>query len=595
MNKENRNNNWDLSVMFDSNESFLEELKSFSNDMNGVLEYKGKVFESSKTLLKAITFKTSLDRRLENLYVFINMKSHENMGDSFYQDLKSKVDNKVSEYFAITSFFIPEVLTNDYDTFEKYANEEQDLLKYKKLFKDIFRFKPHVLTSSEEKVLASFGTVLNSSSDISSLLMNVDLKFDDVLDSKGNANKLTNSNYINMMKSNDRVKRQNAFNSIYNGYSSVINTFAKSLHTSVLKDTINTKLRNYESTIKSSLFSDNIDISVYDNLVNMTNERLDVLHKFYEVKKKVLNLDELHLYDVHVDPFSFDKNYSFEEASDIVKDSLGVLGNEYISVLSSALENNWIDKFPKEGKKSGAYSWGSYDSYPYILMNFEGDINDVSTLTHELGHSIHTYYSNKNNEYHYASYKIFVAEVASTVNELLLYDYLYKSSTDNKLKLYALNQQLKLYVTTFFRQTMFAEFEKNIYSEVESGESLTVDKLNENYFSLVKKYFGPSVNIDEKSKFEWARIPHFYNSFYVYQYATGIAAATYIVEELLKDESYKEKYIKFLKGGNSKYPLELLNDIGVDMSDAKVIESALNRFESILLEFEKTLEVMQDE
>ena len=350
------------------------------------------------------------------------------------------------------------------------------------------------------------------------------------------------------------------------------------------------RIRGYNSALEASLFLDNIDISVYNNLVSTVESNLNPLYNYLELKRKILQLDELHLYDVYV-PLLENKNnkkYTFDEAKDLVIKAVSVLGDDYVSIIKKAFDERWIDKYPNVSKTSGAYSSGSYTTNPFILLNFQGELNDVSTLAHELGHSVHSYYSRKNNPFQYSNYKIFVAEVASTVNELLLANYLLKNSTDNDEKLNILNRLMELYRTTIYRQTMFASFEKEIYDLEYNGKVLTPEVINDVYYNLNKKYFGPNVYIDELIKHEWEKVPHFYYNFYVYKYATGLSAASSIVKKILSgEENAVDNYIKFLKTGGSDYPIEELKIAGVDMNDKNVICDAIEMFDNITKEFQE--------
>ena len=418
------------------------------------------------------------------------------------------------------------------------------------------------------------------------------MKFPDIVDEKGNSVEFTESNYSIFIRSKDRRVRKDAFNILHNTYGKYKNTLSETYASLVEVEVALSKIYNFESAIKMSLFDDNIDVSVYDNLVKTVNKNLKELYKYYDLRKKILNLDEQHLYDTYVSLVEDDnKNYTFSEAKDLVLKALSVLGDDYVEILNKAFDEKWIDVFNNVGKRSGAYSSGCYDTNPFILLNFEGKLDDVSTLSHELGHSVHSYLSREFNSYQNASYKIFVAEVASTVNELLLNNYMLKNTSDKNEKLSILNKQLELFKSTIFRQTMFAEFERDMHALVEQNGVLTNEVLCDAYYKLVKKYFGDSVYIDEAIKYEWSRIPHFYYNFYVYKYATGLSAAAFIASQILSgNKEYIEKYKNFLKLGGSMYPIDELKQIDIDMTKKEVVESAIEMFKNTLEEFEKLID-----
>ena len=415
------------------------------------------------------------------------------------------------------------------------------------------------------------------------------MTYGNIIDENGESVELTDSNYNKYIKSNDRRVRKEAFDELYRVYSNFKNTICSTIKGNIEANTSIAKIRGYESAIEASLFSDNIDVSVYNNLIDTVSNNLSSLFKYYDLKKKILGLDEMHLYDTYVSIINEKpREYTFDEAKELVKKALSVLGDKYINDLNNAFTKKWIDIYNNKGKRGGAYSGGSYDTYPYVLLNFEGTLNDVSTLAHELGHSMHSYYSRLNNSYQDSNYKIFVAEVASTVNELLLSKYLLKNTSDKREKLIILNNLLDLFKATIFRQTMFAEFEKNIYEKHEKGEILTAELLCNDYYELNKKYFGNSVYVDDEIKYEWERIPHFYYYFYVYKYATGLSAACYIVNGILSgSKDALDNYLKFLTLGGSMDPLDELKVAGIDMTKPDSILSAIHMFDEILEEFEQ--------
>lgn len=449
--------------------------------------------------------------------------------------------------------------------------------------------KFNTLDEKVEKVLSMYQPVLSASGQTSSYLTNADLKLGMIKDEDGNDVSLTEANYSAYIKSPNRDVRKQAFKNLYSAYSGIINTLSSTYSTTVNMDSITAKLRNYDNSISMYLNPNKIPIELYNNLISVVRNNLDTLYDYYDLKKDILNLDEFHLYDSYAKVIKDnDRKYTFDEAKNIVIKALSVYGDEYINVLKTAFSDGWIDKYPNKGKKSGAYSTGSVDTMPYVLLNFTGDYNDVSTLAHELGHSMHSYFTVKNNPYITAEYPIFLAEIASTTNELLLSHYMYEHSTSKDEKLSILNEKLDLFKATIYRQTMFAEFEKNAHDYVDSGNILTKDYLDDMYYDLNKTYFGPNVVIDEDIKYEWARIPHFYTPFYVYQYATSLSISCYVALNIInKTPGFVEKYLEFLQSGGRDYPLEVLKIIDVDLKDTKVFESALKDFKNTLDEFKK--------
>jgi len=580
---------WDLTKIYETEEEFFKDFNKLEEMISKVREFKGRITESAQTLLDFYEQDIALDRLAGKVMIYASLKRDENISDSHSQELMGRVDNLVAKIGEETSFVTCELLSVDYSLIEKYYEELPELKKYELDLKRTFRFKNHILSEKEEKLYASFSNVFANSEQTYSLLTDADMNFGTIKDENGNDVTLTDSNYSIYIKSNDRRVRNEAFNLMFDTYSKFRNTIANTLKGEVMVNSITAKVKGYKSAIESALYATNIDKDVYDNLVNTVNDNLSVIYKYYDLKKEILKLDELHLYDVYAPLVgNLNKKYPYEDSKKLVVDALNVLGEDYLSNINKAFDERWIDVYNTPSKRSGAYSWGSYDTNPYILLNYEDSFNDVSTLIHELGHSMHSYYSHKNNDYIYGHYKIFVAEVASTVNELLLVKHLLSITNNKEEKLYLLNSLLELFRTTIYRQTMFAEFEEKIYAEYESGNILTNELLSNIYYDLNKKYFGDGVVVDEKIKYEWERIPHFYMNFYVYQYATGLSAACYIVNNILsgKEDAVKN-YLEFLKTGGSMESLDELKVAGVDMKDKEVIKSALNMFSETIDEFKK--------
>lgn len=587
-----KNYQWDLSTIYGSIDEWNKEYISTKDKLPSLTKYKGSLLKDANTLLEFLNLDTEINRKLDKLFSYAHLLNDEDTTNTKNQELFGKIVNLNNEYSKITNFVKPELLKSNYEQIKAFYKDLPELKEYEVLLEEIYRYKEHTLDEREERIVAELNKSLSSPSEIFEKLTDADMKFPDIVDEKGNSVEFTESNYSIFIRSKDRRVRKDAFNILHNTYGKYKNTLSETYASLVEVEVALSKIYNFESAIKMSLFDDNIDVSVYDNLVKTVNENLKELYKYYDLRKKILNLDEQHLYDTYVSLVEDDnKNYTFSEAKDLVLKALSVLGDDYVEILNKAFDEKWIDVFNNVGKRSGAYSSGCYDTNPFILLNFEGKLDDVSTLSHELGHSVHSYLSREFNSYQNASYKIFVAEVASTVNELLLNNYMLKNTSDKNEKLSILNKQLELFKSTIFRQTMFAEFERDMHAIVEQNGVLTNEVLCDAYYKLVKKYFGDSVYIDEAIKYEWSRIPHFYYNFYVYKYATGLSAAAFIASQILSgNKEYIEKYKNFLKLGGSMYPIDELKQIDIDMTKKEVVESAIEMFKNTLEEFEKLID-----
>lgn len=580
---------WNIDAVYGSIEEFNNDVKLLEKELEKLISMEESFLSNSEEFSKFFIQDEKVSRLLEKLSIYANCKNDEDKGNSVYQELKGRVINLFALYNEKTSSIIPKIIKEDTETINKYILEQESLKPYKHFFDTILNRKAHTLDEKVEKVLSMYQPVLSSAGQTSSYLTNADLKLGMIKDEFGNDVELTEANYSTYIKSSNRDVRKQTFKNLYSAYSSVINTLTSTYSTIVNKDSITSKLRNYDNSISMYLNSNKIPVELYNNLIKVVRANLDTLYDYYNLKKDILAIDEYHLYDSYAKVVKDnDKKYTFDEAKDIVINALSVYGDEYINILKTAFSDGWIDKYPNKGKKSGAYSTGSMDTMPYVLLNFTGDYNDVSTLAHELGHSMHTYFTVKNNPYITADYPIFLAEIASTTNELLLSHYMYEHSTSKDEKLSILNEKLDLFKATIYRQTMFAEFEKNAHDYVDSGNILTKDYLDDMYYDLNKTYFGKDVVVDEDIKYEWARIPHFYTPFYVYQYATSLSISCYVALNIInKTPGFVEKYLKFLQSGGRDYPLEVLKIIDVDLKDTKVFESAIADFKNTLDEFKK--------
>ena len=579
---------WDLTPIFESDEDFNKELELFNKEKDKILDFKGKLLSSAKTLYEFLELSDNLERRLYKLYYYAHLNYDVDTTNSKSLERVEKVSRLMTEYSSMNSFIGPELLKGDYNLVLKYIKEDKRLEKYRFNFEDIYRFKKHTLSEKEERILSILGVSLGASSSIYETLTDSDLTFG-YITVDGKRYEFTESNYSTFIESPDRNTRKKAFNREFKTYEKYSHTFADTFRYNMETNSKLAMLKDFKSSIEASLYNDNINVSVYDNLIKTVRNNLNVLYDYYDLKREVLNLPNLHLYDIYANMVNeVDKKYTFEEAKNIVLDGLKVLGEDYQKKLNKAFDNRYIDIYNNKGKRGGAYSSGFYDTNPYILLNFEGKYGDVTTLAHELGHSMHTLYSCENNPYNTSSYQIFVAEVASTVNELILIKYLIKKTNDKKEKLYLLNKLLELFKGTIFRQTMFAEFEKNMAEDHEKGIVLTNEYLKEKYYKLVKDYFGKNVVCDKLIENEWMRIPHFYYNFYVYKYAIGLSAACKIVNNIEKyGDKGIEKYLNFLKTGGSMYPKDELLVCDVDINNSEFIEDAIKFFKDTIEEFRK--------
>lgn len=580
-------NTWDLSKIYASISDYEKDYDVVKKLMADISKYQTHILDSSKSLLELLDLDQKTERIIGKMANYAYRKYDEDLSNVDSQKLVGNFDKLYTEYSQNGSFIVPEILKGDYSLIEKYIKEEEGLKEYELLLKRIFRNKPHVLSEKEENILSSMQLIAGEPEKIAGIIRNSELQFQTIKDENGNEVKLTNENFMIYLKSRDRRVRKDAFEALYSSYNKYKETLAETLQGHVMVLSNSSKLRGFSSSKEASLFSNRVNTKVYDNLIKVVHDRMNVVYDYFKLKKEALKLDDFCLYDTYVNlEEGIDKKYTYEEAKKIVLDVVKVFGEDYQKTVQSAFDNRWIDIYPNKAKRGGAYSSGSYDTLPYILLNFQGEYNDVSTLIHEMGHSMHSYYSNQNNPYLYSSYKIFVAEVASTVNEMLLNYYMLEHASDNKGKRAILSDMMDLFKSTIYRQTMFSEFEDFIFNEFENGNVLTNELLSNKYYELNKLYFGDDVIINDDIKYEWERIPHLYYDFYVYQYATGLSAACYIVKRILNhEENAVSDYLKFLSTGDSMDPIEELKVAGVDMEDEKVINGAIDMFQEIINEY----------
>ena len=575
---------WDLSKIYSSIDDFRSDMQLVKEKMNDFSKYKDMTYDEN-TLYEVISLYMETSSILNKLDVYTSLLSDEDTGINKNRELKEEVSNLSSEFISKTYFIEPNILKIGYNLIEGYYKKNEKLLEYKRYLYKLYRYKEHMLSDSEEKLLANLSKVFGNNYETYELMKDSDMVFPNfVVDNKDY--ELNNSNYSIYIEDDNRNIRKGAFDTLYETFKQYKNVYANLITSNIKEEVSISKIRKYKSALESATYHDEIDESIYNNLIDVINNKMEILHKYYDLKKEVLELDELHLYDVYANLVLEDrKEYDFESSKETVINALSILGDEYISILKKGIEDRWIDVYPNKRKRTGGYSSGCYDTNPYILLNYQNKYDDMSTLAHELGHSMHSYYTRKNNPYQYGHYSIFVAEVASTVNELILAKYVIRTSNNKNEKLFILNRLMELFRATIYRQTMFAEFEKKIYEMIEEDKPVSADILSKEYYKLNEVYFGKNVVVDDYIRYEWARIPHFYYNFYVYKYATGLSAASYIVNGLLDGTIKKEDYIKFLKCGDSKSPLESLKVAGVDLSKKEVLISATEMFNSIIDEF----------
>lgn len=582
---------WKMEDMFASDEVWEQEFDKASEMVKQYKEFAGEVSKSKEVLLKYLIFNDEINLLAERLYVYSNQKYHEDMSLAKYQAYSGKAQKLVVEIGSANSFFEPEILDMDENLLKDWI-EEKDFADYRRTVSEILRSKEHTLDKKTEEILAKSRQMASAADNIYAMYNGADIDFPVVTDKDGKKVKITHGNFVPILSGTDRVLRENAFKALYATYGSMKNTIAAMFNANVEQACFYADVRNYSSTRAMYLDGSNIPESVYDNLIDVVHENMDLMHRYVALRKKALGVDELHMYDVYAPIVERpEEKISFEKAKEMVMEGLAPMGEEYISKLKEGFDNRWIDVYENKGKRSGAYSWGAYGTHPYVLLNYQGTLDHVFTLAHEMGHALHSYYSDANQSYCNAGYKIFVAEVASTCNESLLIHDLLKKTDDRKTKAYLINHFLEQFKGTLYRQTMFAEFEKITHKMVENGETLTSDELCRIYYDLNKEYFGKEMVLDEEIALEWARIPHFYTPFYVYQYATGMSAAIALSRKIMKDGGAGVKdYMKFLTGGGSKDPIDLLKLAGVDVTCREPVENALQLFKELLDQMEELIE-----
>ncbi len=579
---------WNLESIYANNELWEEDYAALEKDAAEFAKLKGAIEADVSKIPAVLDAYYGLHRRLSKLSVYARMRFDQDTTDSTYQTMSAKIGSLGVKIGAASAFVEPEILSYSKELLEAAEKENERTAYYGRKIEEMLRGQEHTLDAEKEELLAAAGDMAEAPDDIFSVLMNADMKYPDIVLEDGTHLPLTNSTYISYMESPDRAVREGAFKTLYGQIASLKNTFAAIYRGNLKQAKFYAQSRKYSSARAMYLADSNVPESVYDNLLSAVHEALPMMYRYVAVRKKVLGVDKLHMYDVYT-PIVAAQNqtYEFEQAKQMVLEALKPMGEEYLSHAREGLENRWIDIYPNKGKKGGAYSWGCYDSQPFILLNYTKNLDSVFTLIHEMGHSIHSYYSRTAQDYAYSDYKIFVAEVASTCNECLLMHDLLEKTTDKEQRKYLLNHYLDSFKGTLFRQTMFAEFEKNAHEYCAQGKPLTAEALSQMYLELNQKYFGPDMEKDEEIAYEWMRIPHFYTPFYVYQYATGYSAAVALSAKILKEgKPAVDAYMSFLKGGESKDPIDLLKMAGVDMTTEKPVADALALFGELVAELE---------
>ena len=581
---------WKIEDLYAANDIWEEDFIKLQKGIEELKCFEGTLSQSAENLLKMQEKCDELNQLAEKVYVYANQRLHEDTSNAYYQGLSGRAQMLLVQMSETASYIEPEILAIPEEKLEEMMKDE-GLRKYETYFRRLLRRKEHILSKEMEELLAGVDEVAEGPKDTFMMFNNADIKFPVIKGEDGEPVEITHGRYVKLLESQNRDVRKAAFEGLYGAYGKFKNTLAATYRANVKQAGFFAKARKYESSLKAALAGSHIPVEVYDSLIESVHAHLPALHEYVKVRKEKLGVEELHMYDLYVPMVGeADKKIPYEEAKEIVLNGLAPLGEDYLELLKKGFNEGWIDVYENEGKRSGAYSWGAYGTHPYVLLNYQDNLNNVFTLAHEMGHALHSYHSDETQDYIYAGYKIFVAEVASTCNEALLIRYLLDHSKDDKEKAYLLNYFLEQFRSTLFRQTMFAEFEKLAHAKSEAGETLTAEVLCDMYYDLNKKYFGNEIVVDKEIALEWSRIPHFYTPFYVYQYSTGFSAAIAISSKILKGEpGIVEKYKKFLSSGSSLDCIDLLKICDVDMTTKEPVEEALKVFENTLEEFSKII------
>jgi oligoendopeptidase F len=579
---------WRLEDIYASDELWETDMAKLQKKLPELASFQGRLGASAQNLLEGLNLLNEIDEMTAKVSVYARMRKDEDNTDPKYQAMYERAASLAVQVMSSAAFIRPELLAVEEDVLEKYLAGNPELELYRQFIHNISRMRANTLSASEERIVAMAGEVGLAISAIFTMVNNADLKFASIVDEDGNTVELTKGRYIKFMQSPDRRVRKDAYDAMYSSYGALLNTIGSTYSASVKSDAFNARVRNYGSCLEAALDQNNIPVDVYSNLLEAVRSRLDLMHRYIALRKKALDLDKVHMYDIYA-PIVPDIDWpvTYAEAKKTVCEGLAPLGDEYVAALKKGLESGWVDVVENRGKTSGAYSWGEYGSHPFVLLNWQDNMDNMFTLAHEMGHAMHSHYSWATQPYVYSDYSIFLAEVASTANEVLLMKHLLGLTQDRARRMYLLNHLLEQFKGTLYRQTLFAEFEKATHEMFEAGKALTPDVFNDVYTKLNQDYYGDEIVLDDKIAIEWARIPHFYRAFYVYQYATGFSAAVALAEGILEHGAPATKrYIQFLSGGSSKYPIDLLAHAGVDMTSPDPIHRALDVFEKALEEME---------
>ena len=584
-------NSWNLQDIFENEEQLKKEKDEIIKKLEDIAKYQGILCDTSDNLFNCYKLYEQALEKFEKVYAYGMLTYHLDMSNQEGIKIFKEVENLGTEFSVKTSFITPEITYADENAIRKYISEER-FKGYKRDINDILEKKKHVLSKEEENILANFSEVISAPENTFDTLTNAEFKFGTLIDENGKEVELTDSTYTLYLKNKEQKVRKQAFDLMYKKYSEFVNTITEMYISNVKAKSTIAKIRKYNSSIEHAVDNDDASLKVYESLIEAVNEDMTVNYEFLKLKKKMLNLKEMHMYDLYVNPCEQGKDeITYEEAKKEVLNALQILGKEYVNKLQEAFDNRWIDVYAKPNKRGGAYSMGVYGVHPYVLTNFVNSKRDVSTIAHELGHSMHSYYSNKEQNVINANYTIMVAEVASTVNEILLSDYQIKNEKDSKKKAELLYELLEMIRATLFRQAMFAEFEKIVHDKTENNVMLSADDLNDIYYKLNQKYFGNDIDVDEQIKYEWARIPHFYSDFYVYKYCTGVSAAISIASKIInKEPGFVEKYIEMLKQGCSKKSIDLLKMVDVDLESKNTYKRAIDFYNQKINELNEILD-----
>ncbi|MCM1052666.1 MAG: oligoendopeptidase F [Ruminococcus sp.] len=577
---------WNIKDIYSSEEDYEKAFKELEDNLSGFQKYRGHILDNADTLLELLDFDNKFGRDLEQVYIYTYLQNDQDTRNTKYQTMHGKTYRLYEKYLEVTAFITPEILKADYSLIEKYLKDNPKLKVYERTLRESFKNKEHTLSEKEEQLLSSLSTVFNTPDNTYSLLTDADLKFGAILNEEGNKEELTEKSYRKFIESSNRKVRESAFNKLFSTYGNFKNTYASLLASEVSRNNKLANIRKFPSALSASLFQNDIPDAIYDNLIKGVKKNIAPLSKYWKLKKEALGLSSLHIYDSFASITKDSTNkYTEKDAEELILKALNPLGDTYINDLKKAFDDRWIDYPPNTGKRNGAYCTACYNVHPYVLLSFDGSLNNVSTLAHELGHAMHYYYAIKNQTFQDYAYSIFVAEVASQVNQILLSKYLIANTSDLEEKKYLIDDLIQDFKATIYRQTMFADFEKQLHELDAAGSVLTHEVISDTYYSLNKEYLGKNIVIDDLIRYEWERIPHFYMNFYVYQYATAYTASIKIVRDILnKKEGSVRNYLEFLKLGATKTPIESLKVAGVDMSSEDTLNEAFVYFEELVSE-----------